>query len=113
MNIDLKIIKIKNVWKVVPSVRTSKKAVYAAAGDTVTWSAVGTDAHFQFPMNIFTPANRAHLLVGGYTKSLKDGKLLKLKIKNNAKPGEVVYAVFCTPDNLFAEGSTPPKIIVR
>ena len=112
MNIDLKIVKIKNVWKVVPAKRTLNNTVLASRGDTITWSAVGTDAHFQFPMNVFTPVTKAHFLAGGYTKQLRSGKILSLKIMQNVAIDVVVYSVFCTPDNVYAEGSTPPKIII-
>ena len=50
-------------------------------------------------------------LKSGYTKSLKEGKKLKLKVNDDALEGTYEYAVFCTTDDVFATGGSPPKII--
>jgi len=81
--------------------------------DTIIWTAEGTDVYFQFPDALFNPEGAADSLTEGYTKFLKDGKKLKLKVKDNAAPGTYEYAVFCTADGVFAKGESPPKIVIE
>ena len=93
--------KIKNKWKVVDASDTTRTKIYAKRGEKITWTAVGTDAYFQF-MGI--------KLFGNYTKSLKAGQKLTLVIGNKARLGIHQYAVFCLPDKEFAEGDSPPEL---
>jgi len=102
----LEIIKINNVWKVV-NTADSSYVVKVKLNDKIEWTTVGTNALFEFHNDLFdsTAVN--------YSKYIKDGKKLNLKIKSNAKKGTYIYSVFCTPDSVYAIGGSPPKIIVE
>jgi hypothetical protein len=85
------------------------KVITASQNEVITWKLKGTDAYFQFPQTHLEP-------LGGnenWTYYRKDGDELKLKVKSDAKAGEEIYAVFCAADNEFAEGNTPPRIIIK
>jgi hypothetical protein len=111
--VDLKVIKVDNVWKVVDATDYSKTTVKVKKNDKITWTVVGTDASFQFPEELLDPVETSDSLQNGYTKFVRDGKKLKLKIKNSAKAGTYEYSVYCTADSTFAIGGSPPKIIVE
>ena len=103
---SLAVMNIDGIWKVVnPADSTFKLIVHP--NDKIVWTTVGTNALFKFNDDIFdsTGAN--------YSKYIKDGKELKLKIKDKAKKGIYEYSVFCTPDSVYAIGGSPPKIIVE
>lgn len=110
---ELKIVKVDGVWKVVDASDYSKSKVKVKRKDTIVWTADGTDAYFQFSTRIFNPVGEADSLVDGYTKFLKDGKKLKLKVKDDAPIGIEIYAVFCTAGQVFAKGESPPTIVVE
>ena len=110
---DLKVVKVEGEWKVVDAEDYSKFEVKVKKKDTITWLVVGTDAYFQFPEELFNPVDEEDSLVNGYTKFVRDGKKLKLKVKDDAKEGVYEYAVFCTADGVFATGGSPPKIIIE
>ncbi len=110
---ELKIVKIDNVWRVVDATDSTKTKIKVKKKDTVIWTAEGTDAYFQFPETLFNPVSAKDSLHNGYTKFLKNGKKLKLKVKDNAPAGTYEYSVFCTPAGVYARGDSPPKIIVE
>ena len=110
---DLKVVKVNGVWKVVDASDYTKLKVKVKKKDTIIWTAEGTDTYFQFPNKLFNPVGQKDSLSDGYTKFLRDGKKLKLKIKDDAPSGIYEYAVFCTADGKFAEGESPPKIIIE
>lgn len=110
---ELKVIKIEGMWKVVDATDYSKTEVKVKKKDTVIWNIEGTDAYFQFPVELFDPVAAEDSLQNGYTKFVKDGKKLKLKVKDTAEPDTYEYAIFCTADGVFAVGGSPPKIIVE
>jgi len=110
---QLKVVKVKGVWKVVDASDYTKSKVKVKKKDTIVWTVEGTDTYFQFPANLFNAVGAADSLVGGYTKFVKDGKKLTLKVKDNAPAGTYEYAVFCTADGVFAIGESPPKIVIE
>ncbi len=110
---ELKVMKIGNVWKVVNATDTTKTKIIVHKKDTIIWTAIGTDAYFQFPDSLFKPVGKEDSLVNGYTKFVKSGHKLKLKVKDSAPSGTYPYAVFCTADGVFARGDSPPKIIIK
>lgn len=110
---ELKVIKVDGEWKVVDATDYSKSKVKVKKKDTIIWTVAGSDAYFQFPANLFNPVNEADSLVEGYTKFVRDGKKLKLKVKDDAPAGTYEYAVFCTADGVFAKGESPPKIVIE
>jgi hypothetical protein len=102
--VKLLITKIGNKWKVVDVSDTTKTKIKVKKGQKITWTAQGTDAYFQFMDTE---------LVGKFKHGLKDGKSISLKIGKKAKVGVNNYAVFCLTDFEFAEGGSPPEIIVE
>lgn len=105
--------KVDGVWKVVDATDTSNTQIKVKKKDTIVWKIEGTDAVFQFPQQLFDPADSTDALADGYTKTVKDGHKLKLKVRSDAASGIYEYAVFCKTDGVFARGSSPPKIIVQ
>ncbi len=101
--INLTIKKVGNTWKVVDS-RTDTTKGRAKRNQKIIFTAVGTDAYLQFDdMKLF----------GGYTYHLKDGQPSPpMVVKNNAPQGTYTYAAFCYGPKVYAEGDSPPKIIV-
>ncbi len=110
---NLVIMKIGKEWKVVDASDYTKTKVEVKKKDTIIWTVKGTDASLQFPDNLFNPVDPEDSLHNGYTKFLKNGKKLKLKVKDNAPAGTYEYAVFCIVDGVFARGDSPPKIIIK
>lgn len=110
---QLKVVKVKGVWKVVDASDYTISKVKVKKKDTIVWTVEGTDTYFQFPANLFNAVGAADSLVGGYTKFVKDGGKLTLKVKDNAPAGTYEYAVFCTADGVFAIGESPPKIVIE
>ena len=111
-NYDLKIKKIGNVWKVVDG--NNKTKVSVKGGDKITWLAEGSDVVFQFPSQRYLkPQAKEDSLSKDNTKKIKNGKKLKLKIREDAKKDTIVYAIFVVKDGVFAEGGSPPRIIIN
>jgi hypothetical protein len=104
--------KIDGVWRVVNPV-DSTATLIVNKNDKIIWTAEGTDAIFQFQDEIFDTTDSDYNLSQGFTKDLRDGKKLKLKIDKNTPAGTYVYSVFCLADSVYAIGSSPPKIIVE
>ncbi len=100
----LSIQKVKNKWKVVDEMDTTKTMVKAKRGERIVWIAKGSDVYFQF---------MDQKLFGDYTRSLKNGQRLVLTIGSQAKGGPNRYAVFCMADKAFATGESPPVIIIE
>ena len=109
---ELVIMKIDGIWKVVDAADHTKFTLKAKKKDVIVWTIIGSDASFQFPANLLDPVDEGDNLTDGYTKYLKDGKKLKLKVKETAEAGTYEYAVFCSVDGVFAIGGSPPKIII-
>lgn len=110
---ELKVIKIDGEWKVVDASDYSKTRVKVKQKDTIVWTVAGTNTYFQFPVKLFNPVGTADSLIGGYTKFVRDGKKLKLKVKDDAPAGTYEYAVFCAADGVFARGESPPNIVIE
>jgi|GEM_PF-2344020 len=101
---ELEIKKVNNKWKVVLKSDSTKTTVHAKRGDKIVWTAVGTDAYFQF---------MDEYLVGKFTDFARAGTTKPLNIGNKAKDSINVYAVFCLTDKVFATGESPPMIIIE
>jgi len=110
---QLKVVKVEGVWRVVDASDYTKFKVRVKKKDTIVWTVEGTDTYFQFPANLFNAVGAKDSLAGGYTKFVRDGKKLKLKVKDDAPAGTYEYAVFCTADGVFAKGESPPKIVIE
>jgi len=108
---ELKIKKIGNVWKVVDS--NNKTKVHVKGGAKITWTAEGSDVVFQFPSQKYLkPQGKVDSLSRDNTKKIRNGKKLKLKITEDAKQDTIVYSVFVLKDGVYAEGGSPPRIII-
>ena len=96
-NHSRKIDKRNGRWKI-DSTRAKKR-------DYVTFHADGSDMYFQF---------MDKKLFGHYKYQCLNGDSLRLPIKNTAVPGkEYRYAVFVLKEKVYAEGDSPPVIIVE
>jgi hypothetical protein len=110
---ELKVVKVEGVWRVVDASDYAKRKIKVKKKDTIVWTAVGTNAYFQFPTSVFNPKGISDSLKNGSTKFIADGKKLKLKIRDDAPLGIQVYAVFCSKDGVFAQGESPPRIVIE
>lgn len=100
-DVELSIIKVGNVWKVVLA-GTTETEVRVVEGQKVIFHAVGSDVYLQFDND---------KLFGGHTRVIKSGKKLTLGV-GQVEKGVYVYAAFCAGPGVFAQGGSPPKIIV-
>jgi hypothetical protein len=101
------------VWKVAYKEDSTRTKVVVHKNDRITWTVKNSNAYFQFPKKILRAVGPPDSLKKGYTKFLMKGKPLRLTVSAKADTGTYVYAVFITADSVFAEGDTPPKIIIR
>ena len=99
-----KIGKLNKKWKVFDSANSNNRVITASAGETVIWSAAGSDAFFQFP---------DETIFGTADATVADGEELTLTVSANVKPGRYTYSIFCAADNQFATGDSPPVIIIK
>ncbi len=110
---ELKVVKVEGVWRVVDASDYSKKKIKVKKNDTIVWTVEGTNAYFQFSTSVLNPKSVSDSLKNGSTKYIADGKKLKLKVRDDAPIGGQVYAVFCSTDGVFAQGESPPRIIIE
>jgi|AntRauTorcE11898_2_1112593.scaffolds.fasta_scaffold18058_2 hypothetical protein len=108
---------VKNIdgsWLVVNE-QNRPVAIEADKNDDIEWTAEGSDLLFQFPeeLSVYFTKEDGTSMGGGYYVSLEDGKKLKLKIKGDAPTGRFIYAVLVKKDGTFAEGSSPPVMIIK
>ena len=122
MDINLTIKKVNNEWKVVDESNATQ--VKAKTGDKVTWTAVGTNAYFQFiegklmakekDKDKASKKDEAKSLAEIYiTNKVAAGESVSFIIRASVAKGKYPYAVFCTADSVFATGDSPPKIIIE
>lgn len=100
-DVNLSVKQIGNIWKVVLTGTTST-TVRVVQGQKIIFHAEGSDVYLQFDND---------KLFGGNTRTIKKSKTLTLGVGIVAK-GVYTYAAFCTTPMVFAEGDSPPKIIV-
>jgi hypothetical protein len=110
---ELKVVKVEGIWRVVDATDYSKRKVKVKKKDTIVWTVEGTNAHFQFPTSVFNPSGVSDSLRNGSTKFIANGKKLKLKVRDDAPVGTQIYAVFCSAESVFAQGESPPKIVIE
>ena len=78
-------------------------------GDTVIWQIEGSDAFFQFPtQQLFEQLQKEET----WTQELRDGGELVLKVAKDVPPDEYVYAAFSNRTERYAEGASPPKLLI-
>jgi len=110
---ELKVVKVEGIWRVVDATDYSKRKIKVKKKDTIVWTVEGTNAYFQFSTSVFNPKGISDSLRNGSTKFIADGGKLKLKIRDDAPVGPQVYAVFCSTDGVFAQGESPPRIVIE
>ena len=96
--------KMDKTWRVYEDKNHGNHVIKASVGDTVTWTASGTNLVFQFPEKT---------LFGTDNATIQDGKSLTLVVQPSAKKGRHIYAVFCTKGGVYASGDSPPVIIIQ
>lgn len=102
---DLLCILVDDVWKIVDADDITRTEIVVARGDTVVWTAPeNRDLYFQFMDDALT---------GSYTEELPEGESLTIVIGNNAAEGDHPYAVFVYEARVFAQGESPPRMIIR
>jgi hypothetical protein len=111
--VELEVVKVEGVWKVVDASDHTKAKIKVKKKDTIVWTVKGTNAYFQFSNSVFNPSGVSDSLRNGSTKFIRDGKKLKLKVRDDAPVGPQVYAVFCSEDGVFAQGESPPRIVIE
>lgn len=112
-NIKYSIKKIDGTWYVVNEMNRPTP-IQAKGNDIVEWTADGSNMSFQFPKEsdkIFIHEDGT-AVPSGYVINIEDGKKLKLKVKSDAPKGSYEYAVYVTADGTFAEGSSPPILVI-
>lgn len=105
---------VDETWFVVNDANNKPEALKAKRKDDVEWTADGSDMVFQFPYELsklFTKEN-GDPVGNGYVIKVKAGDKLKLKVKNDAPVGEFVYSVYVVASETYAEGSSPPVMII-
>jgi hypothetical protein len=113
--VDFTVRKVKKQWMVVESKSGNPKRIEAARNDTIVWRAQGSDMQFQFPDSIGTYFTNLDSDTTGskYYLSVNIGKTLRLKVKPTAVDTTLIYSVLVKKDCVFAEGSSPPVILIR
>ena len=96
------IARVHNIWKAVRR-GTDSTEVRVDVADTVYFHAEGSDVYFQFDnKNLFGVENQM----------VKSGHWIFLVVKP-VQPGPYTYSAFCEAQKVFAQGDSPPKIIVN
>ena len=105
---------VDRAWSVVDQ-NEAARPIQAAKSDVVNWTVEGSTAVFQFPfeLNTIFEMENGQPIGSGFVLKIEDGKKLTLKIKEDAPPGRYVYSVFIQGAGMFAQGRTPPVIIIR
>ena len=96
--------KLNKKWKVHDPKDKTKTKVKARKGEQIVWKGGTSDIYFQFP---------DASLFGEHTMMLEKGQEMTLKVGPNATRGTHSYAAFCYDDKCFAEGDSPPVIIIE
>jgi hypothetical protein len=100
-DVNVSITKIGNVWKAVLT-GTDSTEVRVQSGQKITFHAEGTEVIFQFDNDT---------LFGGHSKIIKKDKSKTFGV-GQVKKGVYIYSAFCVGPKVFAQGGSPPKIIV-
>lgn len=106
--------KMGSSWFVVNE-SNQKVPVRLKANDKVEWSAEGSDLVFQFPveMSKFFTKEDGTAIGNIFVVKVAKGDKLKLKVKGQPMKGTFTYAVYVVAGNTFAEGSSPPIMIIE
>lgn len=102
-------------WKVMNiDNKPPSPVVRVTEGEIVSWKSESALA-IQFPDNIatiFEPVAPTDSLEYGSMKNVPANTEFKLKVKKGAKKGPIWYAVYVKKAGIFAQGQSPPVIII-
>lgn len=106
--------KIDTKWYVVNE-QNRPVPIEANRNDNIEWTAEGSDMVFQFPqeLSVYFTKEDGSFVGDGYYIEVSNGDKLKLKVKNDAPLGRYVYSVLVKSDDTYAEGSSPPVLIIK
>lgn len=106
--------KIDTTWYVVNE-QNKPLPIEANRNDNIEWTADGSNMVFQFPeeLNVYFTKEDGSSADSSYYVEVENGKKLKLKVKGDAPLGRVVYSVLVKKDSTYAEGSSPPVMIIK
>jgi plastocyanin len=97
-NVQVVIEKVGEVWRA--------PDVHVKPGHAVTWTVHGSAGHLQCTTeNMFEGEEWSSF-------SIPPNGSRSRKLSGSLPPGEYHYSVFIQKDLVFAEGSSPPKLIV-
>ena len=97
--------KVNANWKVVP-LTGSDSTLRVHPGDDITLTAIDSDLYLQFPdANIFKKNEYKHVILKGTAKTVT--------LKDDAELGRYVYAAFCMASKDYADGNSPPVMIIE
>lgn len=99
-------------WYVVNE-RNQRLPIQAKAKDMIFWTAEGADMKFTFPKesNFIFEKEDGSSVPSEYVEEVKDGKTLRLRVKDGAPTGTYEYKVQI--GDSVAYGSSPPILIIR
>ena len=111
--VELQVKKIGDVWKVVDS--NNNATIKVKPNYKISWRSDESELVFQFPdeySTYFKGESESDQLAGN-TKKLNRNQRLNFIVKENAPEGRLVYSVFVVQDGVYAEGNSPPVIIIE
>ncbi len=105
--------KMGDKWKVVDE-RNRPQPIRAKAKDDIEWRAEGSDMVFQFPAELgpYMQVQEGEYDGDNFVATVKDKKKIRFRVKDNAPVGEYTYSVYVKKGDTYAEGSSPPVIII-
>ena len=106
--------KIEGTWYVVNE-QNKPLPIEANRKDNIEWTAEGSDMVFQFPerLSIYFTKEDGSSVGDSYYIEVDNGKKLMLKVKDSAPIGNHEYSVLVKVDSSYAEGSSPPVMIIK
>ena len=105
--------KMGDKWKVVNE-QNQPRPIQAKSKDDIEWTAEGSEMVFQFPAELgpYLTKVEGEYDEENFTATVPAGKKLKLKVKNSTPDGQYTYSVYVKAGGTYAEGSSPPVIII-
>jgi len=102
---ELECVLVDDVWRIVDREDPENREIVVSRGDTVVWYAPAErDIYFQF---------MTEELTGTFTQEVLSGEYLRSTVGEQAEAGEHPYAVFVHEAREYAQGQSPPVMIIR
>lgn len=114
--IEVNIQKKKKKW-IVDMNGKKAGALNVHKGDTVKWTAVGSDMVFIF-FDVDANFDKGNRFKNNLTQKIEDNETLELTVKKNldlsrGKEKHLFYNVYVFKDDTAVIGNSPPKVIVH